>query len=288
MIYAINYGIPALLSPFTFIFNSGQLKRMFESWYRKWNISIISLVLAFQIFIFWPNDYYLGDFPWEAMFVYTGAWTLHLGIYLGFRNNLYRWAYGAEAYPENLDREYIDYCCNPSFSGSGPSGERVLNCAVVHEKRDLQDAVCHQFCAEWGFCSWYNKYSDIQEYALGSKIQLLEGETVDYCCDDYDQEREQWICRTVPEGGDDLCYDYCVRYGLCNYFDWATTANVTYLQKDFCCKGLFDDGSEFGAEYPCTPVNDNETCQGACASDGMCTRTDLDNVDLSKDIIWNL
>ena len=47
-------------------------------------------------------------------------------------------------------------------------------------------------------------------------------------------------------------------------------------------------GAEVGALYPCTPVNDNETCTAACDSDQMCTRTDLDFVDLSKDIIWDL
>ena len=185
----------------------------------------MSVVLAFQIFMWWPNDYYLNDFPWEVMFVYVGNWILHLTVFFSFRNNLYRWAYGADAIPENLDREYYDYCCNPAFSGTGPQGTRSLNCAIVHEKRDLGENVCNATCVEWGFCKWYNTVNDIEEDELNRDVSvvLLEGETVDYCCDDYDQDNEMWVCRTVPEGGQDLCYNYCVRYGLCNYFDWATT-----------------------------------------------------------------
>ena len=141
---------------------------------------------------------------------------------------------------------------------------------------------------EWGFCQWFNTIEDIEEESgsIGGNVEILEGETVDYCCDDYDEERDLWVCKTVPEGGDDLCYDYCVRYGLCNYFDWATTNNVHELEKEFCCKGVFDMGAETGATYPCAPISDNQTCQQLCDSDGLCTRTDLNTVDISKNILW--
>ena len=110
----------------------------------------------------------------------------------------------------------------------------------------------------------------------------MEGESFDYCCDDYDREREKTVCRTVPEGKSDVCYNYCIHYGLCNYYDWVVIAEVEYLEKDFCCKGLEDNGTTHGAIHPCTPVNDNQSCKEPCDSYDMCERTVLDEVDLAK------
>ena len=83
----------------------------------------MTCVIVFEVFMYWPSSYYLGDFPWEVMFVYGGAYLFHLLIWAIFRNNLYRWAYGVDAIPENLDREYFDYCCIPSSTGAGGSGQ---------------------------------------------------------------------------------------------------------------------------------------------------------------------
>ena len=96
------------------------------------------------------------------------------------------------------------------------------------------------------------------------QITLLEGETVDYCCDDYDETIEQFICRTVPEGASSICYDYCVHYGLCTYWGWTVTSAVSILEKDFCCVGTQDAGTGPQAVYPCSPVADNSTCNQPC------------------------
>lgn len=112
LFYAINYGVPMILTPLTYAMEGGTLKRMYQAWYGMWDIIVMSVVVIFQVAMFWPSDYYLGDFPWEVMFIYVGFYLLHLGIWVGFRNDLYRWAYGIDAVPENLDREYIDYCCS--------------------------------------------------------------------------------------------------------------------------------------------------------------------------------
>ena len=216
------------------------------------------------------------------MFVYIGTYFFHLLIWAIFQRDLFRWAYGVDAIPENLDREYFDYCC-------APAGLRdsVVNCAVVHENSDEQQGVCATPCDEWGFCAWHNTVEDVEEAHPGKTVSLLEGETEDYCCR-RDEELEMWICRPVPEGDSRLCYDYCERYRLCRYNDWIATAAVTMLEQDFCCKGVWDLGNQAGATHPCTPVASNETCDAPCASHGLCTRTSLDYVDLSQEIYWDL
>ena len=201
LFYAIEYGIPAFLSPLTYVIDSGQLRRIFEAWWGSWNFVVMTLVLGFQIFMFWPNDYYLGDFPWEVMFVYSGVYTLHLLVWIGFRRNLYRWAYGVDAIVENLDREYVDYCCTPVATLSqGEVGP--LGCTVHHEDRFLTSSVCGGACLSWGYCEWYDTIEEIED-AISARtsvgqIVLLEGETVDYCCANYNEEIELFLCRTVP------------------------------------------------------------------------------------------
>ena len=143
LFYVIDYGIPTILSPITYVYDSGQLKRMFEAWYGTWNILVMTVFMGSQVFWFWPSDYYLGDYPWEVMFVYVGFYVLHLAIWAVFRNNLYRWAYGVDAIAENLDQEYFDYCCYSYTSGNGPNGQSVRNCAIHHEDPSYGDRVCN-------------------------------------------------------------------------------------------------------------------------------------------------
>ena len=125
LFYAILYGAPAIMTPFTYAFEVGDLKRMYEAWWGTWNIVMMSGVLLVQIVMFWPSDYYLGDFPWEVMFVYAGVYLLHLGIWEACHNNLHRWAYGIDAVPpeSSLDGEHIDYCCLRRTAGAAGTGE---------------------------------------------------------------------------------------------------------------------------------------------------------------------
>ena len=83
--YVIEYGFAVVMVPITYLTDAGFVRRLFEAWWGEWNILVMSLVLAFQIFMWLPNDYYLGDFPWEVMFVYIGNWVIHFVVYFTFR-----------------------------------------------------------------------------------------------------------------------------------------------------------------------------------------------------------
>lgn len=105
----------------------------------------MTIVTAFDIFMFIPSDYYMGTFPWEGMFPYIGVYVLHLLIWAIFRNEHYRWAYGVDAVPENLDREYSDYCCKAMEY----DGRTIANCLIHFEEVFSGDV-----CKEYGTSQW--------------------------------------------------------------------------------------------------------------------------------------
>ena len=120
------------------------------------------------------------------MLVYVSFWVEHVIVWSLFRTNLYRWAYGQNAYAENLDDEDNDYCCYSYTSGNGSTVKSIKNCAIHREDPNKGNRVCNKSCSVWNFCEWYDTLEDIQ--AVSSTIMLLEGETMDFCCDDFDED----------------------------------------------------------------------------------------------------
>lgn len=70
---------------------------------------------------------------------------LHLVIWLIFRNDHYRWAYGVDAVPENLDNEFNDYCCK-EFNVNG----KATAACLIHHEEVFDGDVCKQYgTSEW-------------------------------------------------------------------------------------------------------------------------------------------
>ena len=67
------------------------------------------------------------------MFIYIGVYVIHLTVYFAFNIDLFRWAYGVDAISENLDEEYIDYCCKGTTTGSAGTGSSIYYCAIHFE-----------------------------------------------------------------------------------------------------------------------------------------------------------
>ena len=185
LFYVINYGIPAVISPLTYYLDDGWLRRVYEAWYGPWNMLMMTAFVLCQAFWFWPSPYYVGDYPWQVVFVYGGFYVYHLLVWALFRRDLYRWAYGDDVV-ENTDGEYFDYCCY-SFT-SGGAGEAVRSCAIHEEDPMYGDRVCRSSCTLWNFCDWFDTYEDIE--AVSGTIMLYEGEKVDFCCNDYNEETD--------------------------------------------------------------------------------------------------
>ena len=88
------------------------------------------------------------------MFIYMSYYSLHLLIWFIFRYDLYRWAYGVNATPENLDNEFSDYCCKAE-------GGR-MQCLIFHEPEfEEGETVCKEMCEEEEYCDWYDTYEEI-------------------------------------------------------------------------------------------------------------------------------
>ena len=109
LFYVIVYGIPLVMTPLTYAWDDAQLRRLYEAWYGEWFVILMFFVVALQIFFFLPTGMYNDDFPWEGMFVYIGVYVLHVVIWLIFRNDHFRWAYGIP--PEVIERDDFHYCC---------------------------------------------------------------------------------------------------------------------------------------------------------------------------------